>query len=177
MKKTALSILVSLVVIGAISPGHAIAQDAPICRTQAVVSPGGPDMCVSVVLKDTAGNLKDSFLLGEDIMVVISMENVGSEDIITSDGFSAQDFHLLLTLPRLPTGMPDPPPPPVRLINGQLVQVEKVEVLPVGWDWTVDPFNAYDFYSLTQGSYTVKAVIPMRTYPPVSYTHLRAHET
>ena len=136
---------------------------------------GPPDISVSVALLDENDNPSDSFVLGEQIKVVISLENVGNDVVNTSEGFSSDDFHLQLRFyapngdvitATHPSGLPDPPPPSVQLIQGQLVQVELVEVLPVGWLWAVDPFDAHDFYILTQGgSYSVKAHIAMRTYP------------
>lgn len=136
---------------------------------------GPPDISVSVALLDENGNPSNAFLLDQQINVVISLENVGSEAVITSEGFSAKDFHLQLQFydpngdvitATHPTGLPDPPPPPVQLIEGELIQVELVEVLPAGWLWAIDPFDAHDFYTLTQGgSHSVTALIAMRTYP------------
>ena len=136
---------------------------------------GPPDISVSVALLDENDNPSDSFVLGEPLKVVISFENVGNAAVNTSEGFSSDDFHLQLRFyapngdvitATHPAGQPDPPPPSVQLIQGNLVQVELIEVLPIGWLWAVDPFDAHDFYTLTQGgSYSVKAHIAMRTYP------------
>ena len=188
MKKRLLSILIGLVFIVGANVSAGMAQGLPICKTQALLGPDGPDMCVSVVLGEVAAEdpltviTKDSFLLAEAIMVVVSLENVGSEDIFTSKGFSAKDFrldlHFTYTRPdgkkelitaNLPTPEHEPPPPRVKLKDRKFVQVEEVEVLdgpPTRWVWTLDPFNALDFYSLDRvGRYSVKTFIAMRTYP------------
>jgi hypothetical protein len=164
MKNRLFTILISLLFVAAINADYTLGQAA-----------GPPDISVSVALLDGNGNPSNAFLLGQQINVVISLENVGSEAVITSEGFTDKDFHLQLQFydpnedvitATHPTGLPDPPPPPVQLIQGELIQVELVEVLPAGWLWTVDPFDAHDFYALIQGgSYSVNALIATRTYP------------
>jgi hypothetical protein len=142
-----------------------------------------PDIGVGVVLTDTAGNIKDSFQVGEEIIVVMSLDNMPDEDepridIPTSAGFSNKKFHLMLQFINPDkelitainqTGSGDAPPPLSIPIVGTtiILQAEEVEVLEAGWAIKVDPpFNAHDFYNLDKpGKYTVKAVIPMRTYP------------
>jgi hypothetical protein len=146
-----------------------------------------PDIGVGVVLTDTAGNIKDSFQAGEEIIVVMSLDNMPDEgepriDIPTSAGFSNKKFHLLLQFVYTAednttelitatnqTGSTDAPPPLSIPIIGTtiILQAEEVEVLEAGWAIKVNPpFNAHDFYNLDRpGKYTVKAVIPMRTYP------------
>jgi len=186
MKKRLFNTLISLVSVVAVSIGSGMAQEIPLCKTRALLGPEGPDICVSVVLGDVSGEdvliPRTSFLLGEPIKVVISLENVGNKDIFTSQGFSDKDFRLLLhftyTRPdgkkelitaNLPTPTHEPPPPRVKLIKRKLAQVEGVEVLsgpPTRWVWTLDPFNAPDFYSLDRvGKYSVATFIAMRTYP------------
>jgi hypothetical protein len=164
MKNRLFTILISLFFVAAINADDTMGQVA-----------GPPDISVSVALLDENDDPSNAFLLDEQINVVISLENVGSEAVFTSEGFSTKDFHLQLQFydpngdiitATHPTGLPDPPPPRVQLIQGELIQVEMVEVLPVGWLWAVEPFDAHDFYALTQGgSYSVKALIAMRTYP------------
>lgn len=145
---------------------------------------GEPPVGVGLVLTDPAGNIKNSFQMGEEIRVVLSLENISEADepinIFTSAGFSNEKFFLMLQFrypadsikPDLITAKgltgSDAPSPEVVQVTGTtiLLQSEEVEVLEAGWAIKVDPFNAHDFYALTKsGKYTVRAVIPMRTYP------------
>jgi hypothetical protein len=185
MGKTVFSILASLILVLALGISAGIAQQVPICKTQAVVGPAGPDICVSLGVGDLSGqdiSPRDLFQAGENIMVLLAMENMGSTDIITKKGFGEEYFHLKLrfiyTAPdgkkqlitaTNPLNADEPGPPRTRIINTQFVQIEPVEILPGSpqpWAWTVDPFNAHDFYELDRaGGYSVKAAIGMRTYP------------
>jgi hypothetical protein len=149
---------------------------------------GEPPVGVGLVLTDSAGNIKNSFQVGEEITVVVSLDNIPEQDepridIPTSAGFSKEKFHLMLqfvytakdntreliTAANL-TGSADAPPPlsiPI-IIEGKpvVLQAEEVEVLEAGWAIKKEPFNAQDFYKLIRsGRYTAQAVIPMRTYP------------
>ena len=130
----------------------------------------------------------------EKIQMNLSLKNDDLTDIITSKGFSALPFHLMLTFID-PDGKGittkeireslsgDPPPPPVLPVGGELVQAEPVEILPDGrpggvssdpnpWTLSLNIPDAHAYYSLTKaGRYSVKAIIPMRTYPPpIDYT-------
>jgi len=144
---------------------------------------GDPGISVGVVLTDTAGNLKDNFQAEEEIIVVLSLDNIPEEgefgaDVITSAGFRKRKFFLMLqftgpdgqliTAANL-TGDDSPPPLSIPLIiNNQpvMLQAEKVEVVEKGWAIKVDPFNARDFYNLkVPGNYAVRAAVPLRTYP------------
>ncbi|MBA7634400.1 hypothetical protein ES703_41984 [subsurface metagenome] len=81
--------------------------------------------------------------------------------------FKAPDGKIITA--KRPLGQPGPPPPRVKLKDGKLIQVEAVEVLPVGWHKEVERFDALDIYSLNQAGYwSVRAKIPMRTYPQAS---------
>jgi hypothetical protein len=142
-----------------------------------------PGISVGVVLTDTAGNLKDSFQAEEEIVVVLSLDNIPEEgesgaDVITSAGFRKRKFFLMLqftgpdgqliTAANL-TGADSPPPLSIPLIiNNQpvMLQAEEVEVVEKGWAIKVDPFSARDFYNLKlPGNYAVRAAVPLRTYP------------
>jgi hypothetical protein len=115
---------------------------------------------------------------GDPIKFAITVENISDPpaEIITSKGFSKLPFHLMLTFidpdgkgivanAAKNTAAPEPPPPLVRLIDGVLVQVEEVEILPGGFVVSVTVPDARDFYTLTKGGrYSVKATIPIATY-------------
>ena len=167
MKKILFSISLGLLLLGGISTEHGLAQDAT-----------PPDMSVSLILLGPGGESSHAFMVDQPITVLLSLENIGSEDVITSkDWHEDTDFHLLLTFvgpdgkvipPTHRMSLSDPPSPAVKLINKKLVQVEAVERLEPGWRWVLDPFDALDFYPLDKaGKYSVVARIPFRTYTQV----------
>lgn len=185
MKRILFTTLISLVFIAGMNVDPGVVQAATQCRTQAVMSPGGPEICVSLVFLDQDGNATDSYALDDKVMARISLENVGEGDIITSKNFSQKPFHLLLHFydpdgklitAEHPIGAPDSPPPLVKFVGGKLDQVEAIERLnggtlnddevEGGWVMTVGPFNVHDFYLLAKsGDYMAKAVISMTAYP------------
>ena len=177
MKRTLLSVLIALALIAGTGIGHAAAQ----CRTQALI-PDGPDMCVSVALQDSGGNVEHTFDLNEEISVVLSLENVGDDNIYTSYGYKKKDYRVRLQFTYIrpdgteevitaahPSGLPDPPPPqryPCAAAGEEAVQVEPIELFSPGSIWSPDPFNALGLYRLNRaGRYRVKAIVPWRTYP------------
>jgi hypothetical protein len=129
---------------------------------------------------------KTAYIPGDKINVVLTLQNAGEDVIITSKGFRDKPFHLFLIFTDpdekivtskllRDTHMQDPPPPPVFAIGGNLVQVEPVEILPRDWVLSITIPNAHDYYPLLKGgSYSVKAIIPMRTYRDVEYTDTNA---
>ena len=129
---------------------------------------------------------KTAYIPGDKINVVLTLQNAGEDVIITSKGFRDKPFHLFLIFTDpdekivtskllRDTYMQDPPPPPVFAIGGNLVQVEPVEILPRDWVLSITIPNAHDYYPLLKGgSYSVKAIIPMRTYRDVEYTDTNA---
>lgn len=138
-----------------------------------------PEIKVSVTLSNHDN--KD-FFLGKPIKVNISLKNEGPDVVTSARFFDKKDGsrRLQFTDPdgRVITAnspenflVPEPPPPAVLLKNNllkkkKLVQVEAVKKLKIGWSKDYETFNAHNFYSLTKGgNYTVKARIPMRTYP------------
>lgn len=167
MKRTLISILIGMVVVVGLNMGQARCQETP------------PAISVSVALLGPEGTAASSFTLNQPIGVVISLANVGTEDVVTTKGFSAKPFHLELHFTYLrpdgkkeiittlfPVNKKEPGPPRIKSIGGQMVQVEFVEVLVAGWVLTMDPFNALGFYELNRtGRYSVKAIIPARTFP------------
>jgi len=169
------NILIVLVLIGGIGLVYTMAQAAPWCRTIAAQTvPGGPDICMSLVLTDAQGNPKDTFAVGEPVFARISMENVGASSIVSSKSFTDSKFPLFLLF-HDPDGKPitarhlssqTPPPPPVKYIAGKPTQMDEVEILQPPWGLSVGPFNVRDFYQATKsGPYRVKLLIPIITYP------------
>lgn len=114
----------------------------------------------------------------EAIMVSMSLVNATAGEIFTSAGFSARRFYLNLAftdqqgktitardLSQLYGGQ-EPPPPLVVPIGDEMVQVEAVEGLAAGWNIHFDPFNAYDYYTLRPGKFTMRADIHARFVAP-----------
>jgi hypothetical protein len=178
-KKILLFIVISLILIGGITTSDAVTQNPPTIQ-------------VSLAFVKSPLTGKVSYLLDplEPIPMRLSLTNWGPVDILTSQGFSALPFHLLLTfidpdgkgitskdLESTTSG--EPPPPPIIPVNIQgtiqLLQAEPVERLQGGqnpWTLVIDIPDAHAYYSLTKaGRYSVKAIIPMRTYPfPIDYS-------
>lgn len=167
MKRIFLVILVTLVIIGGIL-NNSLAQVAP------------PGIKASLALYKTA-----YLLNAEPIKATITLENISDGDVITSGGFTISPFHLYLvfidpdgkgiTAPELGTTEKEGPPPQVIPVGGELIQVESVEVLPgppdTTWVLSLPLPDARAYYTLTKaGKYSVKALIPMKTYPAISYT-------
>ena len=183
MKKTILIVLMTLLCA------------AGLCLNRGVAG-STPNVNVGMVLLNSVLTVQNEFQPEEDIWVRISLDNVAevvngsgtittlnSDDVITRSGFSNNGFHLLLHITD-PDGnlitaehhLPgqDPPPPPVKLVDGKLVQIDPVERLPgskagipaSGWTLTTDPFKLKDFYALTKpGHYSIKCIFSMITYP------------
>jgi hypothetical protein len=134
------------------------------------------DVSVSVALLDA----DSTYLLNEDIQIVMSLENTGALEVITSEGFSAKDFHLELHFTYIrddgteelytaivEEDIVEPLPPKPVLKEGEFVQVETIERLPAGWVLTLDPFIAQQFYNIARaGKWRVEAVVGLRTYSP-----------
>ena len=139
---------------------------------------------------------KSVYSPGEPTNITMTLENQG-DDIITSKGFMATNFALLLQFfdpegklitANLPTEAvirtPNPPQVAPVEIAGKvhLLPVEYVETVPgknSQNQWILSmTFNALDYYLLTKGgNYTVKAKFSMRVYPPdsVSETQTDPH--
>jgi hypothetical protein len=133
-----------------------------------------PDIKVTVALDDQ--DVPPTYMLGIDpIRAVITIENLG-DDVITSAGFMARDFHLDLVFTdekgreiRANLGEAENPPlPRVKLVNGLLKQVDPAEIIPAGWTLVVEIPDINAYYTLIfPGVYIAKAVIPMQTYPAI----------
>ena len=168
MKKLLFSILLSVMFLG-------------IC-IRGVMAQSPPALDVSLTMDERPYLLNPP----EPVMITIALDNAGADDIITSEGFSGEDFRLLLTFID-PDGNGiiandsgsggtggDPPPPPVIPVEVggviQLLQMEPVEGLPAGWQTEVT-FNSHDDYALTEaGDYSVTAIISIRTYLDIDKT-------
>jgi hypothetical protein len=178
MNKIILSLIISMIVTGGITAQNCMAQD------QTDQPPPVPQ--VSLALKDSLAPDKLVYLLDDPVKIVLTLQNNG-EDIITSKGFMDKPFQLLLTFTG-PDGKtilandlgsslhPEPPPPLVIPLDtnddgvAELVQVEPVETIANGWLLTVTLPDAHAYYTLSKaGNYSVKAVIPIRTYPDIDY--------
>ena len=130
---------------------------------------------------------KTTYNYGEPINLVLTLQNAGG-DIYTSKGFKGKAFELFLIFTdpdeKVITSnllnnseLQDPPPPIAFLLpSGELVpNLEPVEKVEAGWVLSINISNALNYYRLSKGgSYSVKAMIPMRTYPAIDYTDNRA---
>lgn len=166
MKKIIFAILISLVFTGGIIRAG-LAQVPP------------PGVKASLALDKTA------YLLNVDpIKVTITLNNISGGDVFTSGEFTSSPFHLYLvftnpdgkgiTAPELGAET-EGPPPQVIPVGGELIQVESVEILSGSpadtWVLSVSLPDSRAYYPLNMaGKYSVKALIPMKTYPAISYT-------
>jgi hypothetical protein len=126
---------------------------------------------------------KTTYNVGDRINVVLTLQNPGGE-LITSKGFKDRSFEIFLhftdpdgnviTCKLLKdTDLQDPPPAKVCVSpGGQLMSnLEPVETVEAGWVLSITIPNAHDYYLLSKGgSYSVKAVIHMRTYAGIDCT-------
>jgi hypothetical protein len=148
-------------------------------KTEAVMAQGtAPALSINLVLNKARyvffnppnPNSPDDLIEAE-----LTIKNTGGTPIITTAGFADGPFHLFLNFvdpngkgilaTQVKSGDVEPAAPNVVVINGALVQVEKVEVLPVGFVKTVNIPDVRKFYSLiTPGQYSVKVIRPLRTY-------------
>lgn len=127
---------------------------------------------------------KRTYYPGEPIKAVLVLRNTGQGDVIASKKFIETDFRLYLFFiaPDQKTisaqgpaivNLPDPPPPPETVtVGGNLIQIQQVEVLNNTWSLETPPFTVGTYYPLVKsGNYSVKAVIPIRTYPAYEVTN------
>ena len=154
-----------------------------------------PGVGVGLVIDGSASRIpgKLAFFEGDPIPIVLTLENVERGDLITSRGFNGKLFYRYLTFTD-PAGkgiLADDlesftptevhvPPPMVLPVGLELLQVEAVEVLPgmepgPPWSLSIGIPNAHAYYTLYRnvlypaGQYSVRAVIPMRTYYQIDY--------
>lgn len=138
--------------------------------------PIAPDIVISISLDKT------SYLPKEPVEVTMTIENRKGK-VITPEGFKARDFRRVLRFTDSKgtlftarhedkTSKKEPLPPPVIYIGDTPVQVEKVETVEAKFSQKT-AFNARDLYSLPEAyTYSVKAVIPMRTYSNI-FQHVK----
>jgi hypothetical protein len=132
-----------------------------------------PDIDVAVAITPTS-----TLMDGSPVKAVISFDYQGPE-LVTPISFLKRGFHLDLVFTDEKgreirsniIGQGSAPPAPVLLINGVLTQVDQVElVLADTWPFHIVINDINSFYTLPwPGRYTVKAVIPARTYPNVEH--------
>jgi len=154
-----------------------------------------PGMGVGLVIDGTGTRIpgKLAFYETDPLPLVLTLENLGG-NLITSKGFSGRPFHLYFTFTdpaakgiladerdsASPTAV-HVPPPKVLPVGSDLKQVEAVEILEgtspgPTWSLMTTIPNAHAFYTLfgnvpyPAGHYSVRAVIPMRTYSQIDYT-------
>ena len=126
---------------------------------------------------------KEWYNLNEPIQATLTLTNSVSTPIITSKGFADSYFHLYLvftdpdgkviTSDQLQNIRPFAPPPPRAIkLQGGWGQAEPIEFLAINnsegkWCLSMN-FNIRDYYSSDYfskaGKYSVKAMVPMRTY-------------
>jgi hypothetical protein len=179
MKKLIFTMFGILIMMGVVFTADGIAQEAP------------PDMKVTLALEQS--------IYGPDVPIhlVMTIANEGNVDVITPKGFSDLEFYLFLrffdekgnviTSYKLDESTANTPPTPKVFPDetGILLQGELVEFLAAknqdgGWVKSFGSFtpkdkdylNAYDYYPLAgkSGRFTVKAVIPMRSYMDFALT-------
>lgn len=173
IKKIVLSMAIFLIAMGVALPGAILAQQEP-----------PPNIKVTLALTGSQASSLPAQLVynwDEPIRMVITLENKGTEPVITTKGFPQRPFHLLLVftdpqgkiiLTHDPEDLyaKDAPPPRVLPVQDQLKQVEVVEKLARGWVLSVEIPDAHAYYTITKaGKYSVKAVIPMRSYKQIDY--------
>ncbi len=174
MKKIIWSMVIGLLLIAGLNIDEAVAQSPPNIKVSLAFNP----------LKSRLQN-RLLYLAGDPVEIVLTLGNSAEE--ITRKGFSSLPFQLFLTFVD-PDGRgiiskdfentvtQDPPPPfviPVEVSPGrvELLQSEPVERLNAAWVLTVTLPNAHAYYSLPKpGNYSVKAIIPMRTYLSIDHT-------
>jgi hypothetical protein len=163
MRSRILSVWLTLTVLGCLQASSTWGQNP--------VPP--PGVSVSLTLD------KPAYLFtSQAIQATIIINNVSGAPVLTTQGFSKQPFHLFLIFPD-PDGKPiaansallhahEGPPPPIIAIGAELVQADPLQTLPAGFSFPVTMPDLRAFYTLPKaGKYTVKIVIPMRTYPAI----------
>jgi len=154
-----------LLLLSSLLPGGSPAQ-----------TPGTPPgVEVRVALAQTVYQLG-----GEPITLAVSLANVSGGPVLVSEGLTQQPLALLLTI-ITPDGQAfiadqqvreshDPPPPRVLPVDGELVQVDPVELLPTDFLQSATVADARTLYTVlappqaTAGVYQVLATVPLRTY-------------
>jgi hypothetical protein len=140
---------------------------------------------VGLALVNNAGLALDNptYNPGDPIIVQLTLQNPGLQ-LITSKGFKDKPFELYLIFydpdektitSQLLQDTPLQDPGPARVFvlpSGELASnLDPVEKVEGGWVVSLNIPNARDYYRLLKGgNYSVKAMIPLRTYPDIDYT-------
>jgi hypothetical protein len=140
-----------------------------------------PGVQVRVALSQTA------YRLGVDpIKLVVSLENVSGSPVLVSDGLTRHPLALVLTFIN-PQGhafiadqqvreSSDPAPPRVLPVEGELVPVDPLELIPADFLQSATVDDAGTLYTVlvpptaTAGFYQVTATVPLRTYAGIYRT-------
>jgi hypothetical protein len=179
MKKIFLGVVTCLIVIGLISLGDGMAQAPSIKVTLSLslTDTRVPDQPVYLLDDPSTQGVVDP----DRLKIVLTLIKTGNLEV-TSKDFSTNPFHLFLAFTG-PDGKTinatkliikphqDPPLAPQTVVdNNDLVQVEEVDTLPNNWVLSITIPDAHAFYPLSNaGRYSVKAIIPMRTYLGIDY--------
>jgi hypothetical protein len=139
---------------------------------QTAMAATAPELSVAIALNKPVYQFNTP---GDPIQVTLALKNISGREVLISRGFTDEPFHLLLTFVS-PQGTAiiatdvgqtggEGPPPHTLLVDGQLVQVDPVDILPPTFLLTVTIPDARAFYAVSApGEYTVSASIPLRTY-------------
>jgi len=137
-----------------------------------------PELTVGLSFNKTQYQFGDA---NDPLVATLVVRNVTGHEVLVSSGFTNRPFELLLTF-RSPAGKGivaedvdhtggEGPPPTTALVNGYLVQVDPIDVLPATFSLTVTIPDARRFYTLpSPGDYTVTASVPLRTYQAIFRT-------
>ena len=149
-----------------------------------IAAQGSPPLSIHLVLSKSRYvffNPPDPNRPDDLVEAELTIKNISGAPIITTAGFSQSPLHLFLTFidPKgkgiiatqlIPGGL-EPSAPNVIIVDGALLQVEPVEVLPTDYMRTVNIPDVRKFYSLlTPGNYSVKAVVPFKTFDKITQT-------
>src|SRR5258706_6853938 len=128
MKRSIATLVISLIILLGISPTNGHAQGT------------APTISVNLILSSV------KYLFGDPtdpIKAELTITNTGSQPIVTTAGFSQKPFHLFLvfvgpdgkpiTAGEAGEGVHENGPPKIVLVNGAYVQVEEIEILPLGF--------------------------------------------
>jgi len=143
-----------------------------LARVEIGAQQSSPTLSVHLVLSSA------KYLMGEPsdpITAELTIKNTGNQPIVTSAGFSQKPFHLFLifvgpdgkpiTAAEAGEGVHEGGPPKIVPVGNAYLQVEEIEILPIGFQKIITIPDLRAFYNLDKaGRYTVHALIPFRTY-------------
>src|SRR5690349_3875744 len=114
-----------------------------------------PELTVALSFNKTQYQFGDP---NDPLVATLVVRNVTGHEVLVSSGFANRPFELFLTF-RSPSGKGvvaedvdhtggEGPPPTTVLVNGYLVQVDPIDVLPATFSLTVTIPDARRFYTL-----------------------------